>query len=193
MVVVQNLPSATENVWYLAYGSNILPSKFFTDRGIVALDVDIVRVPYFTLIMDTPGVPYREPSFASICPFQPDVTQVESTESERGDFQIEKHGQVTLMGTAYLVTTEQYKRILASEGGGIAYREVEVWVESVAKSNRAQNEIFYEDVAASMPVKRVARTLISVRPRHPAPRPSLRYMVRWSSSKSGSETNSSTL
>ena len=177
MVVVQSLPSATGNVWYLAYGSNILSSKFFTDRGIVALEAAIVRIPHFTLIMNTPGVPYQEPSFASICPLQFDAAQGENTESERRDFQMKSHGQVTLMGTAYLVTAEQYKHILASEGGGIAYREVEVWVESVAKSEGVGSETFYEDFAASIPVKTVARTLISVSPRYPTPRPSLRYMV----------------
>lgn len=147
MVVIRTLPAPTENLWYLAYGSNLSSSKFVKDRGIVPLDTVVVSVPGFTLAMESAGVPYQEPSFASVRLID---TQASPKEKE-------------LLGTAYLVTPEQYTHIIASEGGGIAYREVAVDVQA-----------FHDDAGTSM----IARTLITVMLRRPAPRPSQRYMVR---------------
>ncbi|POS79671.1 gliotoxin biosynthesis protein GliK [Diaporthe helianthi] len=126
MVVVLTLEPPKANVWYLAYGSNLSSSKFVKDRGIVPIESAVVRVPGFTLDFTTAGIPYEEPSFASICrlPFgtrEDKVLVGQPVDSRMGD-----EGRGTLLGTAYLVTPEQYKRIISSEGGGIAYQEVEV-------------------------------------------------------------------
>lgn len=59
-----------------------------------------------------------------------------------------------------------YKKVLASEGGGIAYAEVEVWTE-VLKGD--------EDNAQSLDSKLPVRSLVTVLQRKA--RPSVRYMV----------------
>ncbi|KAF2014405.1 hypothetical protein BU24DRAFT_423360 [Aaosphaeria arxii CBS 175.79] len=150
MLVLQTLPPPTSNVWYLAYGSNLAKSKFIHDRGIVPLATAVVLVPGWTLTMDSAGVPYSEPSFGSITPI-PDSRNEKNTE---------------LLGTAYLLTPEMYTKVIASEGGGIAYAEIEVRASRVIDPSGSdlekQNETF------------AVRSLITVL-KHLA-RPSDRYL-----------------
>ncbi|KAI1182817.1 hypothetical protein F5B17DRAFT_443929 [Nemania serpens] len=153
MVVVLTLPPPEKSVWYLAYGSNLASAKFVRDRGIVPQDVKVVAVPGFTLAMDSAGLPYREPSFASIRPLNLNAYPKE----------------IELLGTAYLVSPEQYARIIASEGGGIAYREAQVEVKTFLHNAEKLNYDATEEVL-------VARTLITMLPRRPDPRPSERYL-----------------
>ncbi|OTA66115.1 hypothetical protein K449DRAFT_431589 [Hypoxylon sp. EC38] len=156
MVFIRTLPIPSENIWYLAYGSNLSSSKFVHDRGITPLDTAVVSVPNFTLSMESAGVPYQEPSFASIRPL-----------NNNADLKKKE-----LLGTAYLVTPQQYSHIIASEGGGIAYKEVLVEIDPVGKTSEieAPNEDNLGDG------HKTARTLVSVMVRQPAPRPSRRYM-----------------
>jgi gliotoxin/aspirochlorine biosynthesis gamma-glutamylcyclotransferase len=172
MVVLQQLPTPTGNIWYLAYGSNLSSSKFVKDRGIIPLDSCIVRLPGFGLTMNTAGLPYREPSFANIRPLYRDPTGKSNTGTAKHGDQLKVRSRFTLLGTSYLVTPEQYQRILATEGGGIAYREIEVTIEPIRST--AKQGLNKED---GPQCKQVARTLISVITRHPVPRPSHRYMV----------------
>lgn len=153
------------------------------------LDSEVVRVPGFTLTMSTAGVPYQEPSFASIHPFPFKIGENDPAGWEHCNFEAKETGQVTLLGTAYLVTPEQYKRILASEGGGIAYREAGVLVHSMTRNSRLQQTRAHEKLTSSESVKRMARTLITVIPRRPTPRPSHRYMVCEFSNSSTPEAN----
>lgn len=180
MVIVTGLLPPKGNVWYLAYGSNLSSSKFVNDRGIVPLQSQIVRVPGYNLSMTAAGLPYREPSFASIHHTVPNGNIIEKVHGEAhgSDVQMQEHA-VTLLGTAYLVTPEQYKHVLASEGGGIAYREAEVVVEPVVTKANAQLMRIGDEalMASSIPGTWTARTLFAVSPRHPAPRPSHRYKV----------------
>ncbi|KAI0107198.1 hypothetical protein GGR51DRAFT_159358 [Nemania sp. FL0031] len=153
MVVVLTLPPPKKSVWYLAYGSNLASTKFVKDRGIVPQDVKVVAVPGFTLAMDSAGFPYREPSFASIRPLDLNAYPKE----------------IELLGTAYLVSPEQYARIIASEGGGIAYREARVGVKTFLHNNEKPNrDATAEDL--------IARTLVTMLQRRPDPRPSERYL-----------------
>lgn len=180
MAVIRGLPPPTENVWYLAYGSNLSSSKFVKDRGIVPLQSRIVRIPGYALNMSAAGLPYREPSFASIHRINPGTNKSGKFCKEHfgSDTELE-FDQTTLLGTAYLVSSDQYKRVLASEGGGIAYREVELLVESVGGHTSGQTTIGDKaSFSSSAAGKWIARTLLAVLPRRPAPRPSHRYMVR---------------
>ncbi|KAI8632615.1 hypothetical protein F5Y19DRAFT_462502 [Xylariaceae sp. FL1651] len=154
MVVILTLPPPTEPVWYLAYGSNLASSKFVSDRGIVPKDVRVVSIRGFTLAMDSAGFPYSEPSFASIRPLDMNAYPKE----------------IELLGTAYLVSPEQYTRIIASEGGGIAYREAEVQA-TVIQGNTEKLSL---DAASQETM--IARSLITVIVRRPDPRPSARYL-----------------
>jgi hypothetical protein len=151
MLVLQRLPPPTSEVWYLAYGSNLAASKFIHDRGIVPLLTAVVVIPGWTLVMDTAGVPYSEPSFASI-----------SSIHESG---YEKSKEV--IGTAYLLTPEMYTKVIASEGGGIAYAEVEVRANRLVDPSGQKMETEGDSFAV--------RSLVTVL-RNFA-RPSVRYMV----------------
>ncbi|KAI1421996.1 hypothetical protein F5Y12DRAFT_661373 [Xylaria sp. FL1777] len=148
MTVVFTLPAPKENVWYLAYGSNMSTEKFIKGRGIVPLDTATVTVPGWVLSMDSAGVPYSEPSYASISPVDP------------------HRNSMQLVGTAYKLTPKKYTEVLASEGGGIAYAEVEVRAHALS----------HDDEKSS--IKAVSsfsvRSLVTVM-RHRA-RPSSRYM-----------------
>ncbi|KAH8197405.1 hypothetical protein TruAng_008428 [Truncatella angustata] len=151
MLVVQTLPPPTSNTWYLAYGSNLSAAKFIHDRGIVPLDTATVTVPGWILTLDSAGFPYSEPAFGSITPIQ----------------ETRKEKAVQLIGTAYQLTPEMYAKVLASEGGGIAYAEVEVRAELVTQdaAEYAQGE------ATTFPTRSLVTLL-----RNEA-RPSSRYMV----------------
>lgn len=144
----------TDAVWYMAYGSNMSSAKFSGSRGIVPINSARVRIPGWTLVMEIPGIPYSEPSFGSIAPRQPSST--------------EKAQLPDVIGVAYLITLEQYKRVVASEGGGVAYTEICLVGEPVAQEDRDKTG------------DRVRlRTLGSSLMRRPIPFPSQRYMVRF--------------
>ncbi len=124
--------------------------KFIKDRGIYPLRTAVVTVPRWTLSMDSAGVPYSEPSYGSISPMQH-----------------EKDG-VQLMGVAYQLTPEKYTKVLSSEGGGIAYAEIEVRAKMM--------DIVQDDHPSSHDGTIAVRSLTTVMRREA--RPSIRYMVR---------------
>lgn len=162
MIVTQRLPAPSGNVWYLAYGSNLSASKFIHDRQIHPVATAVVTVPGWTLIMDSAGVPYSEPAFASI-------SAIHGVMDEKS---------VQLIGTAYELTPEMYRKVLASEGGGIAYAEVEVRAQRLVHgSAEAETQTF------------ATRSLVTVLEREA--RPSKRYMVRHISLSCSSPTDRS--
>ncbi|ORX98662.1 hypothetical protein BCR34DRAFT_628339 [Clohesyomyces aquaticus] len=118
-------PSSTTNVWHLAYGSNLSSSKLIRDRGIRPLASIIVTAPGHVLAMNSAGVPYSEPAFASILPIHP---------TAGGKY-------VQLIGIAYLLTPEMYLRLVASGGGGIAYAEIEASAEELAEESAEKERV----------------------------------------------------
>ncbi|KAI0411490.1 hypothetical protein F5X98DRAFT_47172 [Xylaria grammica] len=151
MLVLRTLPTPESDVWYFAYGSNLDYNKFVVDRGIIPLSSDLVTMPGWSLEMDSAGFPYSEPSFGS-------VTYQGWLSRESGGIQV--------IGTAYKLTPKMYTKVLASEGGGIAYVEVEVRVAKV----RTEAAPDVQDKKQTFPV----RTLVTAMRREA--KPSLRYM-----------------
>ncbi|KAL5364143.1 hypothetical protein BJX96DRAFT_178711 [Aspergillus floccosus] len=98
-----------DTVWYFAYGSNLTAETFLEHRGIRPLQAVPVRIPGWTLTFDIYGVPYQEPAFSSISPMSDAIVGP---------------GAPSVHGTAYLVDRADYSSIIASEGGGTAYKEV---------------------------------------------------------------------
>ncbi|KAI1778793.1 hypothetical protein F4818DRAFT_229628 [Hypoxylon cercidicola] len=145
------MDSQPEKIWYFAYGSNMSSAKFTGGRGIVPLDIARVRVPGWALTMEIPGMPYSEPSFSSIAPHR-------DTEAEKGV-------AFDVIGVAYLISQEQYRRVISSEGGGIAYRDICLVGEPVGEDDR--KKIGYQITV---------RTLGTAMSKHPPPLPSQRYM-----------------
>jgi hypothetical protein len=126
------------------------PQKFVGDRGIQPLAAARVRLPGWVLTMDVAGLPYQEPAFASIQPAPKE----------------EKPSKRSVIGLAYLVTQSQYRSIIGSEGGGIAYSEISVDAEPLTE----------KDATLTGP-RVVVQTLGTALVRCPAGRPSERYMV----------------
>lgn len=125
--------------------------KFTGRRGIVPVDTARVCIPGWTLRMEIPGMPYSEPAFSSIVP--------------GCDAAAEKGLAFDVMGVAYLITRAQYQQVIASEGGGIAYRDVRLEGAPVSAADRQKigDRVWL-------------RTLVSAMVRRPPPNPSARYM-----------------
>ncbi|KAF2179234.1 hypothetical protein K469DRAFT_741659 [Zopfia rhizophila CBS 207.26] len=139
-------------VWYFAYGSNMSSAKFTGSRGIIPIDYARVCIPNWMLRMEIPGVPYSEPSFSSIIP--------------RDDSDVESENTPDVIGVAYLITEKQYRDVIASEGGGIAYSDIAIRAEPVTEKDAAKT-------GPSPVVRTLASTSIV---RRPPPKPSQRYM-----------------
>lgn len=137
-------------VWYLAYGSNMSSAKFAGSRGIVPLETARVRLPEWVLTLEIPGLPYSEPSFSSIAPRAC----------------IEKDTTPCLVGVAYLITQDQYRLVVASEGGGTAYRDVSI-----------RGEPLEAEDAHKVGQAVWVQTLGTAISRRPWPAPSRRYKV----------------
>ena len=141
-----------ENIWYFAYGSNLNAEKFTHSRGIIPLASLQVRIPGWQLSMSIPGLPFREPAFASLEPICTAAVEEKGLEVE---------------GVAYLISRAQYIKIIASEGGGVAYREATFFAERSRK--KGEVEIYGDRI--------MVRTLINAIFTTAPGRPSVRYMV----------------
>ena len=142
-----------KTLWYFAYGSNMSSSKFTGGRGIIPISSVRVRIPGWKLVMEIPGMPYSEPSFSSITPHQ--------------NIEAEKELPPDVIGVAYLITVDQYRLVVASEGGGIAYYDICLSGEPIDLEAR-------QTVGPQV----MLRTLGTALSRQPRPIPSKRYMVR---------------
>jgi gliotoxin/aspirochlorine biosynthesis gamma-glutamylcyclotransferase len=102
--------------------------------------------------MTIPGLPYVEPAFASIEPMS--AVHLDEKEQE-------------VQGVAYLITRAQYAKVVASEGGDIAYTRAKLRAKPLEK----------DGVQLVGGKEFVVFTLINaIYKAHPG-RPSRRYMV----------------
>lgn len=141
-----------EQVWYFGYGSNMKLSVM-KSRGIAFLDAQAVSVPGYMLTFDVFGLPYSEPSMASVAPHEIRSNVGQSTLKE----------PPPVHGIAYLLSYPDFRRVVGSEGGGVAYREIRV---TGVKCHDATAENL------------TMTTLTAKYPRRPNAAPSLRYVVR---------------
>ncbi|TDL18195.1 hypothetical protein BD410DRAFT_806733 [Rickenella mellea] len=113
-------------LWYLAYGSNLSSNTFKGRRGIKPIDQRNVLVRGLELTFDLQGLPYLEPRFAN-CRFA-DVGQYDGSKENGGGDGVEDPwtGKGALIGVAYLITPEDFAKVLATEGGGSSYKMVAV-------------------------------------------------------------------
>nr|QPP19363.1 Pen4-2 [Penicillium steckii] len=112
---------ANKPVWYFSYGSNLTSETFRAHRGITPLATLPVYIPGWMLVFDVYGLPYSEPAFASISP----IPFRDDEEKDVGETPPLVHG------TAYLLDPASYISVVASEGGGTAYDEIELLAVSV--------------------------------------------------------------
>ena len=114
--------SDSTTILYLAYGSNLSAETFKGARGIQPLSAVNVHVPSLDLTFDLSGIPYTEPCFANTryrdenrSPPPPSANDYHKDRWHKG-----------LIGVVYEVTPEDYRTIIATEGGGVSYQDVVV-------------------------------------------------------------------
>ncbi|OCK94727.1 uncharacterized protein K441DRAFT_610765 [Cenococcum geophilum 1.58] len=95
--------------WYFAYGSNMSASVFTTRRKIEPLQTEVACIKSHTLCFNIMGVPYSDPGMGGL-------RKIEDGE--------ESAGIGPVFGVAYLLSRDNFGRVIASEGGGIAYKVV---------------------------------------------------------------------
>lgn len=151
-----------KGIWYFAYGSN-MRSSVMKRRGINVLDAKVVVVPSHYLTFDIFGIPYAEPSFASVAAFVPDKTT-----ALRTGFSTRQIDALAAHGVAYLLTPAAYRQLVISEGGGVAYNEIKVNATILHTDG---------DGDPDRPKKLAVRTLQAKYPWKPNGAPSARYLV----------------
>lgn len=110
-------PTREKTILYLAYGSNLSAETFKGARGIKPLSALNVHVPSLDLTFDLAGVPYTEPCFAN--------TRYHGSPPSRSSTDYHKDRWTKgLIGVVYEVTPEDYRTIIATEGGGASYHDV---------------------------------------------------------------------
>ncbi|KAL2106417.1 hypothetical protein VUR80DRAFT_6759 [Thermomyces stellatus] len=120
-----------DTVLYLAFGSNLCAETFQGKRGIRPLSAVNVTAPSLRLTFSIPGLPYVEPCFANTAPRKipekplPDPRQP-VLPPPVGDPEGEPTWDKGLVGVVYEVTKEDYRKIIATEGGGSSYKEIVV-------------------------------------------------------------------
>ena len=140
-----------DQIWYFGYGSNMC-SSVMQRRGLKLLDIQAVKLPGHLLTFDVFGLPYSEPAMASIAEYSIISDETRDPDSVRPP---------EVSGVAYLLSLQDFRRLVATEGGGVAYKEILV---------RG-----YQIHRASEPLD--MRTLIARFPRRPNAAPSARYLV----------------
>ncbi|KAJ6107434.1 hypothetical protein N7523_008757 [Penicillium sp. IBT 18751x] len=88
--------------WYFAYGSNMLSDVFITRRKIKPLRSEVARIETHSLSFNIMGVPYTDPAM--------------------GGLRMAEKQDLPAYGVAYLLSPDDMKRVIVSEGGGIAYK-----------------------------------------------------------------------
>lgn len=130
--------SPTNTVLYLAYGSNMCAKTFLGMRGIRPISQLNVSAPSLDLTFDLPGFPYREPCFANTAlrkvpgnpPKLPPVPDLPLPPSPPppppppAPTSGAPRWNKGLFGVVYEVTSEDYAKILATEGGGASYHDI---------------------------------------------------------------------
>ncbi|KAI9642304.1 hypothetical protein NHQ30_009106 [Ciborinia camelliae] len=106
-----------KTILYLAYGSNLSVETFQGNRGIKPVSAVNVHVPAVDLTFDLAGIPYTEPCFAN-CQYKG-----RQSDSPRSKDYHKTRWHKGLIGVVYEVTPNDYRTIIATEGGGVSYKD----------------------------------------------------------------------
>jgi len=112
--------SSEKTILYLAYGSNLSAETFKGVRGIKPLSAINAHIPSLNLTFDLPGIPYLEPCFANTAYRTPET---QSSSPTKTDYHKDRWHK-GLIGVVYEVTPEDYRTIIATEGGGASYKDI---------------------------------------------------------------------
>lgn len=155
-------PPVDDSVWYFAYGSN-MRSSVMANRGMTPLDKVLVKIPTHVLTFDIFGMPFSEPSMASIAPKSQVTTDTVLRLGPPAELP-------PIHGIAYLITRADYVALVKSEGGGSAYREIAIEADVLRHDDAAAGH----SIGSTLTVY----TLEAKYPFRPNATPSQRYMVR---------------
>lgn len=153
---MQDSKRSEGEVWYFAYGSN-MKSSVMSSRGINPMAIKAVKVPGYILTFDVFGLPYNEPAMASISKFAMDGNQTAPTSASMPP---------TVHGILYLLALSDLRRLVSSEGGGVAYDEIVVDCVCLSQGEPEDE-----------PEKFTAHTLVAKYPWRPNGAPSERYLA----------------
>ncbi|PMD39591.1 hypothetical protein L207DRAFT_428551 [Hyaloscypha variabilis F] len=152
--------SDEKTILYLAYGSNLSAETFKGNRGIRPLSAVNVHVPSLNLTFDLAGIPYIEPCFANTQYHTPPPSSKPTTSISSPDYHKNRWTK-GLIGVVYEVTPEDYRTIIATEGGGASYHDVIVPCYALPKGTK-----MVDTTPSGVPF--MAHTLLSPRASDPA-------------------------
>ncbi|KAJ6101991.1 hypothetical protein N7486_004418 [Penicillium sp. IBT 16267x] len=82
--------------WYFAYGSNMVSDVFITRRKIQPIKSEVAMIEAHTLCFNIMGVPYTDPAM--------------------GGLRLAEAHDLPVYGVAYLLTSEDMRRVIICEG-----------------------------------------------------------------------------
>ena len=135
--------STPPSMWYFAYGANMASSVLSGQRKIYPAQQVPAIINKYALSFDLLGIPYSEPAMANLM------------------LRDSRHS-LPVHGVACLISHDDFARIIATEGAGVAYATLRTRARIVA--SEAQDIDVY--------------TLVSRKPAARARCPSIRYLVR---------------
>ncbi|KAK2080220.1 hypothetical protein QBZ16_000073 [Prototheca wickerhamii] len=104
---------ADATVWYFAYGSNMNEEILQGKRRVFPAEAVPAKLPGYRLVFDLPGLPYREPAFASVQP-------QDDADSANGHASLQKGSSnahpEAVHGVAYCLTPSVWGYICVTEG-----------------------------------------------------------------------------
>ncbi|KAH8657555.1 hypothetical protein BGZ60DRAFT_416169 [Tricladium varicosporioides] len=111
--------TSSKTILYLAYGSNLSAETFKGTRGIKPISSVPIHCPTLDLTFSLSGLPYVEPCFANTAYRDPSAKPPNTPPKYHKD-----RWMKGLVGVVYEVTPEDYRTIIATEGGGASYQDV---------------------------------------------------------------------
>lgn len=130
-------PVKGKHVWYLAFGSNMNFHTFQEMRKIKPIRTAVAHVPTAWTSWDIIALPYIEPTFCSILPYDKTLHDRLGDEYKRyvwnrccpgvpygGDF------PPRMWGVCYLLTEDQWQAVVISEGGW-GYKDLEMGYDTI--------------------------------------------------------------
>jgi hypothetical protein len=119
----------SQTVLYLSYGSNMCAETFRDKRKIKPLSQVNVVVPELSLTFDLPGIPYLEPCIGNVRyrdvsgTTGKEIVEKDTCPSTALDYHKDRWPK-GLVGVVYEVSIADYVHIIATEGGGVSYKDV---------------------------------------------------------------------
>ncbi|KAF2201391.1 hypothetical protein GQ43DRAFT_371597 [Delitschia confertaspora ATCC 74209] len=144
-----NTPSQ-KTLWYFAYGANMSPAILTTQRKVKPFRQSVAKIPDYILEFDVPGVPYNEPALAGL-------RRIDGTQTSDSNYP-------PVHGMAYEISNDDFLKIIATEGAGVAYKTLRTKALLAEAGGEARGKL-------------EVHTLVARRPMSTIRKPSARYLA----------------